>query len=81
MIEKITKYQTLDGVLHCSEAQAREHISACLANIVGSMIDAVSHELRPNMALCTKAKIALVDKLVGTPEKARRLKSIIGEYV
>lgn len=73
MIEEVTRYQTKDGVLHDSEERAQEHISDQLANLVGPIID------KTNIGFV--ARLNVVKALVGTPQLALELKTLLGKFV
>ena len=73
MIEEVTHYQTKDGVLHDSEERAQEHISDQLANLVGPIID------KTNIGFV--ARLNVVKALVGTPQLALELKTLLGKFV
>lgn len=73
MIEEVTRYQTKDGVLHDSEERAQEHISDQLANLVGPIID------KTNIGFSSRLNV--VKALVGTPQLALELKTLLGKFV
>lgn len=73
MIEEVTRYQTKDGVLHDSEERAQDHISDQLANLVGPIID------KTNIGF--SARLNVVKALVGTPQLALELKTLLSKFV
>jgi len=74
-------FKTRDGVLHETIDAANGHIVRTLENIIGPMIDEINRTLPPQQALCAAAKLAIIDGLVGSPEKAAKLKAILSKVI
>lgn len=69
MIVEVTRYQTKDGVLHEDEKDAELHLLDVLANKIGPIIDGTG--------IGIKDRLKVVDALVGSPDKANKLKKIL----
>jgi hypothetical protein len=80
-VEEVLMYCTKDGILHKDPDAATKHITISLENSLGELVDEVSRGLRVDKQLCTDAKIAVVNALVGTPEKAAQLKQLLDRLV
>ncbi len=81
MIEEVTRYQTNDGELHTSNMEARAHIVSKLADVVGPIIDKASSKLPVDHGLTTKAKLAVVDELVGSIDAAILLQKALNRLL
>ena len=77
MIEKVRHWQTNDMRLHETEEAAESHIVTTLENRVGSIVDEINKGLPPHHALGAAAKLALVNGLVGTVDRAKILMHIL----
>ena len=76
-IREVTFFKTNDGHLSKSPEEAIEHIRKSLEEKVGKIIDGANKNLRVDQQLCTQAKIAVVESLVGTYDNAEKLYDIL----
>lgn len=81
MIEEVYRYRTKDGVVHESESKATAHIIRKLENNIGPIIDDVNKELKIGHQLGPKTRLLILNRLVGTREKAKVLKEILDEMI
>ena len=79
--EYVTHWQTKDGKLHDTTTDVERHIVNVLTDKLGPIIDDANRTLNPQHALGPKAKLAIVEALVGSPDKARNLKKLLGTLV
>lgn len=70
-------WKTKDGKLHETKADVDRHIVHTLENQVGPLLDEANKTLNPNHHMGPKTKLTVVDTLVGSVDRAIRLKKIL----